>query len=456
MKRGKRSAQRGGAERSAYRPAPRRPVARAAGPDELLSTLEGPLAGLVRAVLEASDARGLAVYLVGGPVRDWLLGRSLRDADLVVETPRGAEELAAALASERLRATHHDRFGTVALAAEAASLDLATARRERYAHPGALPEVEPGSLEEDLLRRDFAVNALALPLSAKARANHAGIVDPAHGLRDLEGRALRVLHRRSFHDDPTRALRAARLAPRLGFTLTRGSRGALRAALRDGAFGRVSGDRLRRELVKLFDEAALSLDPAHALRLLAEWHVLGALEPGLALEPPAVAGLRRLGRTVASRPWPGPRWRPWVAGLALWLAPLAPALRRRTLARFSVHGEVAARIAGFPRAREQWLHALALARGRGALDAALAPIDEERLAALFAGAEPALRRRIERWAREDRGRRSPLGGSDLVGLGFSGPAVGSALARIRAAFLDRRVADRGEALALARELRRRE
>ncbi len=480
MKRGKRSAKPGGAEGSSGLPAelhrssgPRRQAARqgrrsakasgtepgaglrGAGADELLSTLEGPLASLVRVVLEASDARGLAVYLVGGPVRDWLLGRPLRDADLVVATPGGAEELAAALASERLRATRHDRFGTVSLATEAVSLDLATARRERYAHAGALPEVEPASLEDDLLRRDFAVNALALPLSAKARANHAGIVDPAHGRRDLAGRALRVLHRRSFHDDPTRALRAARLAPRLGFTLTRGSRGALRAALRDGAFGRVSGDRLRRELVKVFDEAALSLDPARALRLLAEWHVLGALEPGLALEPSAVAGLRRLGRTVASRPWPGPRWRPWVAGLALWLAPLAPALRRRTLARFSVHGEVAARIAGFPRAREQWLRALAVARGRGALDATLAPIDEERLVALFAGAEPALRRRIERWAREDRGRRIPLGGSDLVELGFSGPAVGRALARIRAAFLDRRVADRGEALALALELRRR-
>jgi hypothetical protein len=85
----------------------------------------------------------------------------------------------------------------------------------------------------------------------------------------------------------------------------------------------------------------------------------------------------------------------------------------------------------------------------------LAPIDEESLAALHACAAPALRRRIERWAREDRGRRSPLGGTDLVALGFAGPAVGLALARVRAAFLDRRVADREEALALARELRRR-
>jgi tRNA nucleotidyltransferase (CCA-adding enzyme) len=425
-------------------------------PSELLRALAPPLAELVQGVLAAADARGLAVYLVGGPVRDWLLGRAVRDVDLVVE-PReggGAEELARAL-EPGPRATHHDRFGTVVLSGGGASLDLATARRERYAHDGALPQVEPGTLEEDLLRRDFAANAMALPLSQAARARHASLVDPARGLRDLERRRLRVLHRRSFHDDPTRALRAARLVPRLGFALTRDSRSALRAALRDGAFGRVSGERLRRELVKLFDEAAWGLDPAAALRLLAEWHVLGALEPGLSLPREAVAPLRRLGRDLAAPPWPAPRWRPWVAGLAVWLAPLAPALRRRTLVRFAVRGEAAARVAGFPRAREQWLRALARVRGRGALDAVLEPIDEESLQALFACASPALRRRVQRWASEDRARRTPLNGTDLLELGFAGPAVGRALARIRAAFLDRRVSGRDEALALARELLRR-
>jgi tRNA nucleotidyltransferase (CCA-adding enzyme) len=422
---------------------------------ELLGQLPGPLAALARALLRVAEAGDLSVHLVGGPVRDWMLGRALRDLDLVVEEAGGAEEIARGLEACGWRATRHDRFGTVVLSGEGAALDLATARRERYAHPGALPEVEPGSLEEDLLRRDFTVNALALPLSARARSQCGGLVDPAQGAADLERRVLQVLHRRSFHDDPTRALRAARLAPRLGFALTRASRNALRAALRDGAFGRVSGDRLRREFVKLFDEAAIGLDPAEALRLLAGWHLLGALEPGLSLEREAVAPLRRLGRSVASPPWPAPRARHWVAGLALWLAPLTPALRRRALARFSVQGEPAARIAGFARAREQWLRALARARGRGALDAVLAPIDEESLASLHAGADPGLRRRVQRWACEDRARRSPISGTDLLELGFSGPAVGRALARVRVSYLDRRVSGRDEALALARELLRR-
>jgi len=427
---------------------------RRADPDLVIGALAAPLAKLVRGVLEAADAHGLAVHLVGGPVRDWLLGREVRDVDLVVEQPGGAETLGEALESASVRVTRHERFGTVAIAAPDASLDLATARRERYPHDGALPVVEPGSLEEDLLRRDFAVNALALPLSAAARRQRSGLVDPLNGLRDLELGVLRVLHRRSFHDDPTRALRAARLAPRLGFALARDGRSGLRAALRDGAFGRVSGDRLRRELVKLFDEAPLGLDPAAALRLLAEWHVLAALEPGLSLDRGAVPALRRLGRAVASPSWPGPRWRPWVAGLALWLAPAAPALRRRTLARFAVRGEAAERIAGFPRARDQWLRALARARGRGALDALLAPLDEERLEALYASAAPALRRRVQRWAQQDRARRAPIGGAELLELGFAGPALGRAHARIRAAFLDHRVNGRDEALALARELLR--
>ena len=210
--------------------------------------LEGDVAALVGAVLAVADSRGLAVYAVGGPVRDLLLGLRLRDVDLLVEG-EGATELAQLAAPADARLTRHDRFGTVLLQLGSAAVDLASTRRETYAHPGALPRVEPGSLEEDLMRRDFTVNALALPLSKSAREKCGRIIDPNDGLDDLNRRRLRVLHPRSFHDDPTRVLRAARLAPRLGLSLTRGSRAVLRDALRDGAFGRVSGDRRRRAIV---------------------------------------------------------------------------------------------------------------------------------------------------------------------------------------------------------------
>jgi tRNA nucleotidyltransferase (CCA-adding enzyme) len=423
---------------------------------EVLGSLPEASAALVRAVLGRADAQGVGVHLVGGPVRDLLLGRPVRDVDLLVETwdGGGALELARAVATPELSATAHDRFGTVTLRGENAEIDLATVRREAYAHDGALPTVEAGSLEEDLLRRDFTVNALALPLSALARARRTGIIEVEEGLADLEGRRLRILHPRSFHDDPTRALRAARLAPRLGFTVTRDTRSALRNALRDGAFARVSGDRLRRELVKLFEDAALGLDPARALRLLGDWHVLGVLEPGLGVERAAGPPLRRIGRAVLEPPWPAGRWRPWVSGLAVWLATLRPALRRRSLRRFAVRGAQARRVLEFPKARDAWLDALARARGRGAVDAVLAGADEESLHALHAWAPPAVRRRIGRWAAEDRVRRLPLTGSDLIEVGLAGPAVGRALRRIRTAYLDGTLRTREEALALARELAR--
>ena len=424
---------------------------------ELLGGLPAPTAALTRSVLAAADARELCVYLVGGPVRDLLMERAPSDVDLLVEQrgELGAAELARAVAAPGIQLTSHDRFGTVTLRTEKAELDLASARTETYAHDGALPSVVPGGLEDDLRRRDFTVNAMALPLSAASRSVHPGIVDLEGGLRDLRERKLRVLHARSFHDDPTRALRAARLAPRLGFALSRDSRSALRGALRDGAFGRVSGDRLRRAFIKLFDDAPNGLDPSRALRLLADWHVLGALEPGLTLEPKLVAPLRRIGRAVAAPPWPAARWRPWVSGLAVWLAPLRPALRSRTLRRVGVRGAQARRIAEFPKARDGWLRALERGRGRGAVDAILGDVDEESLHALHAWAAPALRRRMARYAAEDRVRRTPIGGADLVALGLSGPALGRALQRIRVAHLDGAVKTREDALALARELSQR-
>lgn len=423
---------------------------------ELLRALPPGSAELVERVLERADAEGASVHLVGGPVRDFLLERPLRDVDLIVEPgPLEAAGLARAAAPEGAEVAVHERFGTVVLRVGDVAIDLADARKESYEHPGALPTVEGASLEEDLWRRDFSVNALALPLSKAARAAHAGIVDPTGGLDDLGRRSLRVLHRESFRDDPTRALRAARLAPRLGFTLSRGSRSSLRGALREGAFGRVSGDRIRRELVKAFDDARIGLDPARALRLLGDWHVLGALEPGLGFDRSAAAPLRRVGRAVADPPWAAQRWRPWASGLAVWLAPLPPQLRRRTLRRIAVRGALADRVAGMPRLRDRLLRAIARARGRGAVDAVLRDVPEEELHALHAWADTAVRRRIARFAAEDRHLRLPVGGQDLAALGLEGPAVGRALDRLRAAVLDGKVRSRDEALALAAEVARR-
>jgi len=167
-----------------------------------------------------------------------------------------------------------------------------------------------------------------------------------------------------------------------------------------------------------------------------------------------VAPLRRLGRSFVEAPWRGTRFRRGAAGLAVWLAPLAPALRKRVLDRLSVRGEQVERLAGFASGPLRLVDSLAVARGRGAVDALLAGIREDELYALHAWAATAVRRRIVRWAAEDRSRRSPVSGSDLTAIGLAGPPVGSALAAIRVAFLNGAVANREEALALAREMSR--
>ena len=160
------------------------------------------------AALEGEEA----VYVVGGAVRDVLLGRTPHELDFVVE---GDALAVARRAAERLggTVTAHERFGTATVEAPGATFDLAGARRERYERPGALPDVELGaSLAEDLARRDFTVNAIALHLADGELTYYAGARE------DLAAGALRVLHDRSFRDDPTRLLRLARYAARLSFS----------------------------------------------------------------------------------------------------------------------------------------------------------------------------------------------------------------------------------------------
>jgi tRNA nucleotidyltransferase (CCA-adding enzyme) len=202
----------------------------------------------VEIVREAADELSIIVWLVGGPVRDLLLGRDVRDLDFVVES--GARLLAEEVARRAGgKARIHEPFlaARVILSPDPA-IDILTARTERYRHPGALPEVEPAGIEEDLWRRDFSVNALALEVDGEA------IVDPAGGVADLERRLIRVLHEESFLDDPTRILRALRLSTRLDFSIESHTAALLAEAVAQGSLGSVSGQRLWREVALALEE----------------------------------------------------------------------------------------------------------------------------------------------------------------------------------------------------------
>jgi tRNA nucleotidyltransferase (CCA-adding enzyme) len=197
-----------------------------------------------------------ALYLVGGAVRDILLGRSTSDLDFVVEGDSGD----AAAIAERIAPGHvaHEQFGTASVDLDGVRIDIAMARTETYPSPGALPEVHPATLAEDLGRRDFTINAMAVALDGAGE-----LIDPHGGEADLEAGLLRVLHERSFIDDPTRALRAARYAARFGFSLDPGTERLLRAA----DLGAVSRYRLDAEMGRLEAEE----DAGVALELARSW-----------------------------------------------------------------------------------------------------------------------------------------------------------------------------------------
>jgi tRNA nucleotidyltransferase (CCA-adding enzyme) len=198
-------------------------------------------------------ASGTATYLVGGAVRDLLLGRDRTDLDIAVEGD-------AAAVGRRLggEVRTHERFATATVHTAGLELDLATSRSESYPEPGALPEIQPATLSEDLARRDFTLNAMAVPLAGDPE-----LIDPHGGLEDLRRGALRVLHDDSFVDDPTRALRAARYAARYGFDLDPDTE----RLLREADLATVSSDRVDAELRKLAAEETAR----RGFELLDEW-----------------------------------------------------------------------------------------------------------------------------------------------------------------------------------------
>jgi tRNA nucleotidyltransferase (CCA-adding enzyme) len=363
------------------------------------------------------------VWVVGGAVRDLLLGSRPVDLDLVVEGDAiaVAHRAAARLGGDVLI---HERFGTATVRSAERELDLAGARRETYPEPGALPVVELGAtLADDLARRDFSVNTLALRLADGELRSVPG------AQADLEARTLRVLHDGSFGDDPTRLLRLARYAGRLGFAVESHTAMLASAAVAAGALATVSGERLGAELRLLAGEP----QPA-ALAALAAHGAGAALLPGFSLDS-ALAG-----RGLALCP-PDARADLVALGSALRGAPTAE-LATRLRALGLPAGEVAA-IAACA-ALDELLSQLHGARPSAA-DELLSrrPLEAAVLAAA-AGSDAA-----RDWLQRARHLRAAIGGQDLLGAGLSGPAIGRGLRAARAALLDGEAPDRAAQLAAA-------
>jgi tRNA nucleotidyltransferase (CCA-adding enzyme) len=392
---------------------------------------------------------GIRLYLVGGVVRDLLLGRPVRDLDVAVEG-----EVRTVI--RRLGGTvrTHPGFGTATVRLrDGLQIDLVRTRRERYPRPAALPKVEPAGLAEDLARRDFTVNAMASPLGA---GGPAGLIDPFGGLDDLRRKRVRVLHGRSFLDDPTRAFRGARLAAELGFEIGPGTSRLIRSALRTGVFERLSSARLRREIVRALEARR----PGRAVRLLSRHGLLGTLDPELRAPRGIVTTLGRLPVLVArhSRCCPDEALTDWAVVLALLLRQAEAEVIERTLAR--LQPSRAAR-----RAVCDGIDALrtlprALARGRGQRASAIYTACRRRTTEALLGVATAtssatVRRAVLKYLHSLRGVRLEITGRDLLQHGIGpGPAVARGLEAALSARLDGRAPSRdrqlGAALAAAR------
>jgi tRNA nucleotidyltransferase (CCA-adding enzyme) len=385
---------------------------------------------------------GLApTYLVGGAVRDLLRGADAVDLDIAVEGD--ARSVARALA-DRLGgvAREHERFGTATVRAADLVFDLATTRRESYDHPGALPRVERASLDDDLRRRDFAINAMAIGLAGDDLGH---LYDPCGGIADLEAGMVRVLHDGSFLDDPTRLLRAVRYEVRLGFRMDRRTEDLARSAAAGGALRTVSGARVRDELMDLLGEPEA---PAGVARMR-DLGLDRALHPALDADPELAAsaslgavaisadrGLAVLAALCSEAP---NRLDGWLSDLHL------TAEERDAVARAA---RQAPRIARELRLREHQPSELRALLGREPLlSLALA-------LAMRAPSEPILR-----WVTELSSVSLEITGDDLLAAGVpEGPALGRALDETLDRKLDGLVSGRDEeleaALAVAREAAR--
>jgi tRNA nucleotidyltransferase (CCA-adding enzyme) len=393
-----------------------------------------------------AEARGGRAFLVGGVVRDMIAGAEAvpgGDLDIVVEgNGLGVARLLAAEVAGTL--VEHDRFLTASVrGAGQGRIDVATARSERYEAPGALPHVMPSAILQDLRRRDFTINAMAVELSSGTF----GLLDPLGGRSDLARRRIRVLHPLSFVEDPTRVFRAARYAVRLGFALDAWTTRCQALAVSLAPHQALSGQRLMAELGHLVREpraavAAARLGTSGALRLL---------DPGYRFSRGTAGRLATFG---AARAWTEARAIPAASVellLLILLGDQPPDVAKRALGRLGITGEPLTRLLGALTATDATARRLRAAVTRSAVARLLRGASPLGIAWLWVTGDPPLRDTLNRALGNGEPARPWLSGDEVIELGVArGPGVARILEELRDGRLDGTITDRSEAVAYVR------
>lgn len=396
-------------------------------PDLVRALPEGPVA-LLRRLGAIAGERRQDCWLVGGLVRDCLLGVGNVDLDVVVEGdgPAFARRAAAALGAG---VETYDRFLTATLTLpDLTRVDIATARAETYERAGALPTVRPSTIADDLRRRDVTINAMAMALMPDRFGE---LLDPHGGAADAAAGVLRVLHPRSFLDDPTRILRLARFAARFGFAPEPATARWLEEALAARVFDFLSADRLRHDLYLVLFEP----EPGEALARLAAWGALAPVVPGAAPggDFPALADQARALVALTER---GPEWDPAVLGLMLLLREASPDDLATVVRRLNITASAREAVLAVPRLP----HLVRLAdeaQRLSVLHGELRDLPlEVLLAVLVLLPGESSRKRLMLYLRRGRKLRPELSGDDLMAMGF---AEGPGLKRILDALLEEKM-----------------
>ena len=396
---------------------------------------------LVGRVSSASALRGYRACLVGGAVRDILLGQPGPDIDIIIEGD--AHEIARdCVEPGDPPPVFHRAFGTATISSGQQRIDLATARSESYRCPGALPDVQPGSIEDDLVRRDFTMNAMAIVLGGE----HNGDLIDLHGGRlDLEHGLLRVLHEDSFVDDATRIFRGVRYEQRFGFVFEDTTK---RLLFRDvPRVADISGDRVRHEFDRIMEES----EPELALRRLDGLGVLAVVARNFRFDSrqaDAIARARAFGLStdrLLEVMWCVLAWR------------MASCDVEGLVSRLNLPGRLSGPVEDCQRLRQV---AAELDQDGLALSSAYALLHRLALAALIAGSlllDGALARgHVCTYLSKSRYVRPMLNGETLREMGFpAGPEIGRMLDTLRDARLDGLISTRAEETAMAEESLRR-
>ena len=406
-------------------------------PEVLKTKLDRTLGRLRSEILneavEIGAKHGVPIYLVGGAVRDLVMDEPVADLDITVD--KDASTVAHALAAKLSgRVVARSQFGTFKVDMAGESVDVVTSRRETYRRPGALPTVSPSSIDDDLKRRDFTINAMALRLTPGPVV----VLDPCQGQDDIRSRTIRVLHDGSFRDDATRMLRAIRYEQRLGFSLSHETEALLTSNA--SYLDTISGDRLRRETSIIFREENA---PAILLRA-ARLGLLVALHRHL----PSEEELERRLSAVPASARGNPR-----SYLALLAVAMSESQAEGFIQRLKMPPTEAKAVRDAIEARSA-VASLGSKESPSRIVAALQGLDPHalRVAALLSPDEASSGLAL-RYLNEWRHVKPRLNGRDLARLGIpQGPRVGLLLERLRDARIEGEISTKEEEEAFVRRL----